>query len=89
MYIEELKFFVKIKTIVGGGSVRGGGGGGGVGLGGQGGCDRRIEVFGKINKKKFGGGGGFGLGAGSRWYQDNSDLGQFGPSQFGLYFIRP
>ena len=23
------------------------------------------------------------------WYQDNSDLGQFGPSQFGPYFIRP
>ena len=49
-----------------------GGGGRGVGLGGgQGGCDRRIEVFGKIHKKKIwvgeggsvgGGGGGFGLG---------------------------
>ena len=26
----------------------GSGGEGGVGLGGQGGCDRRIEVFGKI-----------------------------------------
>ena len=33
-----------------------GGGGGGVGLGDQGGCERRIEVFGKIHKK-FGGGG--------------------------------
>ena len=33
-------------------------GGGGVGLGGQGGCERRIEVFGKIHKKKSGGGGG-------------------------------
>ena len=38
--------------------------GGGVGRGrgrvggGQGGCDRRIEVFGKIHKKKLGGGGG-------------------------------
>ena len=30
-------------------------GGGGVGLGGQGGCDRRIEVFGKIHQNKFGG----------------------------------
>ena len=37
---------------------------GGVGLGGQGGCERRIEVFVKIQKKKkkkniffFGGGG--------------------------------
>ena len=36
------------------------GGGGGVGLGGQSGCERRIEVFVKIQKKKFfffGGGG--------------------------------
>ena len=52
-----------------------GGGGGGGGLrgvrgrgrveGGQGGCDRRIEVFGKIKKKN----GGVGLvgGGGSRW----------------------
>ena len=45
-----------------------GGGGRGVGLGGQGGCDRRIEVFGKIHKKMFLGvgrwvlvGGGVGL----------------------------
>ena len=30
---------------------------GGVGLGGQGICDRRIEVFGKIHKTKFQGGG--------------------------------
>ena len=32
----------------------------GSGLGGQGGCERRIEVFVKIQKKKFfwGGGGG-------------------------------
>ena len=43
------------------------GGGGGV----QGGCDRRIEVFGKIHKKKIGGvggggwvGGGLGSGGG-------------------------
>ena len=39
---------------------------GGVGLGGQGGCERRIEVFVKIQKKKFGGGGGrWGGGGGS------------------------
>ena len=39
---------------------------GGVGLvGGQGGCERRIEVFVKI-KKKWGVGGG-GLGRGSGW----------------------
>ena len=30
----------------------------GVGLGGQSGCERRIEVFVKIQKKKFGGGSG-------------------------------
>ena len=35
--------------------MRGGGGGG------QGRCDRRIEVFGKIQRKKIGGGGGVGL----------------------------
>ena len=32
-------------------------GGVGVGLGGQSGCERRIEVFVKIQKKNFGGGG--------------------------------
>ena len=46
--------------------------GGGVGLGGQGGCERRIEVFVKIQfkKKNFflrGGGGGGGGGGGSGW----------------------
>ena len=69
---EELNFFVTIKKkyfpL----------GGGGVGLGGQGGCDRRIEVFGKIHNIFFflGGGGrggwvgGVGLvwgGGGSGW----------------------
>ena len=41
----------------------GGGGGGGPGrVGGQGGCERRIEVFVKIQKKKLGGGrGGLGV----------------------------
>ena len=33
------------------------GSGGGVGLGDQGGCDRRSEVFLKIKKKSFFGGG--------------------------------
>ena len=38
----------------------------GVGLGGQSGCERRIEVFVKIPKKKFffGGGGGGSVGGG-------------------------
>ena len=41
---------------------------GGVGLGGgQGGCERIIEVFVKIQKKKFGGGGSGGGGGGSEW----------------------
>ena len=49
----------------------GGGGGVGVGLGGQSGCDRRNEVFVKIQKKKIlggggGGGGGGGVGGGVR-----------------------
>ena len=46
----------------GGGSVGGGGGGRGRG---QGGCEQRIEVFVKIQKKKiFFGGGGVGGGVG-------------------------
>ena len=42
------------------------GGGVGVGLGGQSGCERRIEVFVKIQKKKkfFLGGGGGSVGGG-------------------------
>ena len=40
----------------------GGSGEGGVRLGGQGGCDRRIEVSGKIHKKKIQGGVGLGGG---------------------------
>ena len=43
-----------------------GGVGGGVGLGGQSGCERRIEVFVKIPKKNFLGGGGVGRGGGVR-----------------------
>ena len=42
MYVnEELKFLGKFKKRLGGGS----------GWGGQGGCERRIEVFVKIQKK--------------------------------------
>ena len=45
-----------------------GGRGVGVGLGGQSGCERRIEVFVKIQKKNFfGGGGGSVGGSGSGW----------------------
>ena len=35
--------------------------------GGQDGCERRIEVFVKIQKKKWGGGRGRGGGGGSGW----------------------
>ena len=46
----------------------GGGGGVWVGLGGQSGCKRRIEVFVKIQKKIWGGvGGGGRWGVGSGW----------------------
>ena len=49
---------------MGGGLVGGGGGGRGRG---QGGCERRIEVFMKIQKKKnWGGRGGWG-GSGGQW----------------------
>ena len=44
----------------GAGLGRGGGGLVGGGGGGQGGCERRIEVFVKIQKKKLWGGGGGG-----------------------------
>ena len=62
---QELKFFGKFKKKNWGG---GGGGGsmGGSGLGGQDGCERRIEVFVKIKKKKFFFWGG-GKGGGSGW----------------------
>ena len=65
---EELKFLQKFKKKIffwGGGS--GGVGGGAVGLGGQSGCERRIEVFVKIQKKKKIWGGGGGPGGGGRW----------------------
>ena len=42
----------------------GGGGGGGGGGWSQSGCEQRIEVFVKIQKKKIGGGGGGGGGRG-------------------------
>ena len=59
---EELKFLGKFKKKNWGGGVRG------VGLGGQGGCERRIEVFVKIKKKIVGGGGSGGVrGEGSDW----------------------
>ena len=61
-----MKFFFFFFFFEGGGGV----GSGRVGLGGQGGCERRIEVFVKIQKKNFfffWGGGGGGGGGGSGW----------------------
>ena len=64
---EELKYLGKFKKKKLGGGV------GGVKLGGQDGCEQRIEVFVKIQKKKLrgresggagGSGGGVGLGGG-------------------------
>ena len=58
---EELKFLRKFKKKSGGGGgLSRVGGWSGVGLGGQVGCERRIEVIVKMQKKKIGGGGGSG-----------------------------
>ena len=70
---EELKLLRKFTKKIGGGVGLGGvwvGGGGCSGLGSQGGCERRIEVFVKIHFFFFwGGGGGWvrGGGGGSGW----------------------
>ena len=63
--IKEWKFLGKFTEknhsgVGGGGGVEGREGVRLVG-GGQGGCDRRIEVFGKIHRKKFNWGGGRGV----------------------------
>ena len=61
MDVNEELVFVKIqkKNKLGGGVDGGGGGGGGrgVGWGGHGGCESRIEVFWKIQKKNWRGSG--------------------------------
>ena len=63
---EELKFFGRF-TKIGGGGREGGQVGVQVG-GGQGGCERRIEVFLKFKNKIEGGRGeGLGRGRGSGW----------------------
>ena len=66
---EELKFLGKFKQKNNWGGGGGGSGGRGSGWWGQGGCERRIEVFVKIQKKIGGGGGGLGgdWGEGSGW----------------------
>ena len=59
-------------------------------MGGQGGCERRIEVFGKIHKKKIGGGGGreggqvgVGLVGGGSGWDVNAMLGVGGDVGYG------
>ena len=65
--IEEWMFLGKFTKKLNGGGV-GGWSGEGSDLGGQGGCNRRIEVFGKVHKK-LGGGGSGGIGSGgSGWW---------------------
>ena len=49
---------------------------------GQGGCEQRIEVLGKIHKKKFGGGGGGG-GGGKGGVDVNAMLGLGGDVGYG------
>ena len=66
-----MKIQIKYFFLGGGGGSGGGeglgGGGGGVGLGGQSGCERKIEVFVKIQKINFLGGSVGGRGGGSEW----------------------
>ena len=56
---------MKIKKKLG---VSGGGVGSGGRVGSQGGCERRIEVFGKIHKQNSGGFREGGSGGGSFWW---------------------
>ena len=74
MKIQKKKIFLGGGGPVGGGVGWGGRvGGSGSGWGGQSGCEQRIEVFVKIQKKKIWGGGGRwggsvgGRGGGSEW----------------------
>ena len=66
--VNEFKFLGKFKKQNGGGGRVAFGGGSGF-VGGQGGCERRIEVFVKIKKKLKGGGSGqVGGGGGLGWW---------------------
>ena len=72
-----MKFLRKLKKKCGGGSLRGGSG-----IGCQGGCEQRIEVFGKFKNNYFflggggpgGGGGGGGSGCGGIRVDVNEEL---------------
>ena len=64
---------IQKKILERGGGVSGGGGVW-VGLGGQSGCELRIEVFVKIHKKNWGGGSG----GGGRWGGGGRERGQGG-----------
>ena len=86
-----MKFFVKIQKRCGGGGGR------------LGGCERRIEVFVKIQKKLFFLGGGIGLGGSGlggqggcerrievfeKIHKKNREGGGGGPGGFGLWGVR-
>ena len=65
---EELKFLGNFTQKKLGGGVAGGVWVGGVRVvGGQGGCERKIEVFGETSQKKNSEGWGGGWGGGSGW----------------------
>ena len=73
MKLQKKKIFIFF--FFWGGGVGGRvGSGGRVGGGGQGGCERRIEVLGKIHKKKIGGSGGEGVRWGSGWWGVRVDV---------------
>ena len=59
------------------------GGGGRLRVGGQGGCERRIKVFVKIQKKKFFSGGGSGWWGGWARVDVNAMLGVGGDVEYG------
>ena len=69
---------IQKKNVGRGGGVRGVGLGGG----GQVGCERRIEVFVKIQKKNCGSGGGVGLGGQGECDRRIEVLGKFHQKQF-------
>ena len=84
---EELNFLGIFTKKIGWGV---GGRGGGGGPGGQGGCERRIEVFVKIQKKNLGGGGGGGgrVRGGLGWWGGGGGGGQGGCERRIKVFVK-
>ena len=71
---------IQKKIVFFGGGVTGGVGDRGVGLGGQGGCERRSKVFVKIQKNLRGGGVGKGRGG----VRSGVGVGEVGVARFGV-----